>query len=70
MSKNSRTTNSIKNGVVSIIVYVLTLVMNFVLQSIFIRTLGAEYNGIKGLFTNILSMLSIAELRIWLSYSC
>lgn len=60
--KNTRTNNSIKNSIASIVVYILNILMTFVMQSVFIRTLGAEYNGIKGLFTNILSMLSIAEL--------
>lgn len=65
--KNTRTTNSIKNTITSIVVYLITIIMGFVTQGIFIRTLGAEYNGIQGLFSNILSMLAIAELRIWLS---
>jgi len=60
--KNTRTNNSIKNSLTSMLVYIITIVMGFVLQAVFIRILGAEYNGVKGLFTNILSMLSIAEL--------
>lgn len=59
---DSRTNNSIKNTIMSIINYTIALLMGFWAQSIFIDTLGIEYNGIKGLFTNILSMLSIAEL--------
>lgn len=63
MSKNSnRTTNSIKNTIASTSVYIVTIILGFISQSIFIRILGAEYNGIKGLFSNILNMLSIAEL--------
>lgn len=65
--KNTRTTNSIKNTITSMVVYLITIIMGFVTQGIFIRTLGAEYNGIHGLFSNILSMLAIAELRFWLS---
>ncbi len=38
------------------------LLIGFVSRSVFIKTLGAEYNGIQGLLANILSMLSIAEL--------
>ena len=59
---NTRTNNSIKNSLASAVVYIVNIIMGFVSQAIFIRTLGAEYNGIKGLFTNILSMLNIAEL--------
>lgn len=59
---NSRTTNSIKNSIASIILYISTTLIGFIFQAVFIHTLGSEYNGIKGLFSNILSMLSIAEL--------
>lgn len=60
--KNTRTTNSIKNSLTSTLVYIITTIMGFLSQAIFIRALGAEYNGIKGLFGNILNMLNIAEL--------
>ena len=63
---NSRTSNSIKNSISSGIFYITTIVIGFVFQSIFIKNLGDEYNGINGLFKNILNMLSIAELRFWL----
>ncbi len=59
---NTRTINSIKNSLTSTMVYIINILMGFISQAIFIRMLGAEYNGIKGLFTNILSMLNIAEL--------
>ena len=38
------------------------LIVNFVAKSIFIRLLGAEYNGVNGLFSNILNVLNLAEL--------
>ena len=38
------------------------LIINFVAKSIFIRLLGAGYNGVNGLFTNILNVLNLAEL--------
>ena len=60
--KHTRTINSIKNSLTSTMVYIITIFMGFVSQGVFIRILGAEYNGIKGLFSNILSMLSIADL--------
>ncbi len=61
-NNSSRTSNSIKNSLTSMGVYMINIIIGFVTQSIFIRNLGAEYNGIKGLFMNILSMLSVAEL--------
>ncbi len=60
----SRTTNSIKNVSSGIIVQVINKLMAFVVRTIFIKVLSSEYLGINGLFTNILSMLSFAELGI------
>ncbi len=38
--------------------------MKFITRSVFIRTLGIRYLGINGLFTNILTLLSLAELGL------
>lgn len=62
MKTNSRTINSIKNSFVSIAYNCVTIFITFFAQTIFIKTLGTEYNGVKSLFLNILSMLSIVEL--------
>ncbi len=43
---------------------ILSLIFKFIIQTIFIKTLGAEYLGVNGLFTNVLQMLSLAELGI------
>ena len=59
--KNTRTTNSIKSTITSMVVYLITIIMGFVTQGIFIRTLGAEYNGIHGLFSNILQNSSFSN---------
>ena len=37
---------------------------SFIVRTIFIRVLATEYLGINGLFTNILQMLSLAELGV------
>lgn len=42
---------------------VITL-LSFVSRTVFINSLGAEYLGVNGLFTNILAMLSLAEAGI------
>lgn len=60
----SRTTNSIKNIQYAVVGQVLGLLVKFVSRLIFVRILSAEYLGIDGLFTNILSILSLAELGI------
>ena len=59
-----RTSNSIKNSLTSLFGNFLSFIIVFISQAIFIRLLGAEYLGLNGLFTNILSMLSIFELGI------
>lgn len=60
----SRTKNSFKNIIVGFGGQILVLLLKFITQTIFIRTLGKEYLGINGLFSNILSMLSLAELGV------
>lgn len=62
--KNSRTKNSFFNFVTSIGGQTLTIVMQFIVRSVFIKTLGESYLGITGLFSNILSMLSLVELGV------
>ncbi|MBO1266325.1 hypothetical protein J3A84_14920 [Proteiniclasticum sp. SCR006] len=60
----SRTTHSIRNAKFSVIAQVLGLALNFITRSLFVYLLGAEYLGLNGLFTNILSVLSLAELGV------
>ena len=40
----------------------LSILVQFASRTVFIHLLGKEYNGINGLFTNILSVLNLAEL--------
>lgn len=59
-----RTSNSMKNSITSMICYIISILIGFVAQSIFIKILGTEYLGLNGLFSNILMMLSLFELGI------
>ena len=59
-----RTKNSIKNIIVTLIGHIVSLVISFVARLVFVRMLSAEYLGINGLFTDILSILSLAELGL------
>lgn len=62
-SKNStRTRYAMKNMIGTLVSHVLSIILGFISQRIFVRTLGTEYLGINGLFTNIISMLSVIEL--------
>lgn len=62
MNNKSRTINSTVNVIVSIIGQFMTLILSFVTRTIFISTLGTVFLGINGLFLNILSILSMADL--------
>ncbi len=60
----SRTKNSIRNVKTGFIVQLVNKIMAFIVRTIFIHCLNTEYLGVNGLFTNILTMLSFAELGI------
>lgn len=64
MNKDSRTKNSIRNSSVSIITQISTVIMDFIVKTIFIAVLGGEYLGVNGLFANIITLLSLADLGI------
>lgn len=64
MSQNSRTKNSLVNVATGFGGQLLSTILKFVVRTVFIHALGKEYLGISGLFTNILSMLSLAELGV------
>lgn len=60
----SRVVNSAVNIVYSFSVKLVSFLASFILRTVFIRTLGMEYAGVSGLFTDILTVLSFAELGI------
>ena len=60
----SRIENSLKNMKFGTIGFLLSYVFTFATRKIFVVFLSIEYLGLNGLFSNILSMLSLAELGI------
>lgn len=62
--QESRSKITGKNILVGIISQFLVLFISFFSRTVFINTLGAQYLGINGLFGNILSILSLAELGL------
>lgn len=62
MSEGSRVNKSLKNTVFGMVGIICSLIVSFATKSVFVRLLGAEYNGVNGLFTNILQVLNLAEL--------
>lgn len=64
MNQLDRTKNSIKNVCISFGMQFLLLILSFVSRTVFIKILGEEYLGINGLYSNILSVLSLADLGL------
>jgi len=60
----SRTKKSLRNISYALVGQALGLIISFISRTLFIKYLNAEYLGIEGLFTNILSIMSLAELGI------
>lgn len=56
-----------KNAAVTLIAQSTKLILQFVLQRVFIDTLGAEYLGYNSVFKNILQMLNMADLGVGLA---
>ncbi|KRN88440.1 lipopolysaccharide biosynthesis protein [Ligilactobacillus ceti] len=61
---NTRTKNAMRNSMVALVSQLLYIVVSFVCRTVFTKVLGTAYLGINGLFTNILTILSFAELGI------
>lgn len=64
MRNRSRTEYSILNIFTGVGGYFLNTVLGFVCRMVFVQCLAADYLGVNGLFTNILTMLSLAELGV------
>lgn len=64
MERKSRTFYSLINMVTSFAGYGINIILSFICRMVFVRCLAQEYLGVSGLFTNILSMLSLTELGI------
>ena len=60
--ENSRLKNSALNFASGFLGRVLTILLNFVVRTIFIYCLNEAYLSVNGLYSNILTVLSLAEL--------
>lgn len=54
--------NSIKNVKYNFAAQFISILVQFVSRTIFIQILGKEYLGVNGLFTNLLTILSLADM--------
>lgn len=64
MAKKSRTEYSYLNIIAGVGGYSISIILSLINRMVFTRTLPAAYLGVNGLFSNILSMLSLAELGV------
>lgn len=64
MIDRSRSEYSIMNILTGFGGYFLNTLLGYICRIVFVQCLNADYLGINGLLTNILSMLSLAELGI------
>lgn len=60
----SRTSNMIRNVSFSFVGQGLGILASFIVRIVFIRILGNTYLGLDGLFSNILTILSLSELGV------
>lgn len=61
---SSRVSYAKKNIIFGYVGNLVILALQFISRTIFIYTLGATYLGVNGLYTNVLSVLSLADLGI------
>ena len=63
-NQNSRKSNVVKSSFMGTTYEVINIILGFVYRTVFIHALSSNYLGINGLFTNILQILSFADLGI------
>lgn len=64
MNKKSRLENSMMNIATGIAAQIIEMLIGLISRTVFIRCLSASYLGVNGLFSNILTMLSLAEMGL------
>lgn len=64
VNNKNRTYNSLKNISIGVIGQAIQLIMAFIGRTFFIKYLSTDYLGLNGLFLNLLSFLSLAELGV------
>lgn len=64
MKENNRVQNSVKNMKFGMMYQVIYLVLNFVVRFSIIKVLGVTALSLNGLFTEVLSILSLAEMGV------
>ena len=55
---------TLKTAITGVVLNALTAIMGLFVQRTLIAYLGTEYSGVNGLFTNIVSILTLADLGV------
>ena len=60
----NNTEKTLKNSLISVAAQICTLLLQFINRRVFVIFLDIEYLGYQTLFSNIFSLLSVAELGV------
>lgn len=60
--KIERTKNTVKSSIWGLIEKITNIILPFIIRTVLIKKLGAEYLGLSSLFVSVLEVLSLAEL--------
>lgn len=60
----SRTKRASRNVAIGLMSKLIVMIFAFATKTLFIRLLGVEYNGVNGLYSNILAVLALSELGV------
>lgn len=60
----SRVKNTSRNFIYAVILQIVKIALMFLVRIVFVYQLGEEYLGVNGLFTNVIGILSLADLGI------
>lgn len=63
-NKSERNKNIMRISAVSTIAAIIHIIVQFLYRTLFLKVLTKEYLGIEGLFSNVIQVLSLAELGI------
>ena len=58
----SRTKRTAENAIMGFVYQFITMILGFVSRVVFLRTIGVEFLGLNGIFSDILNLLCLADL--------
>lgn len=61
---NSRTNNSIRNTSYGFLVTLVNTILSFITRTFFIKYIGIDFLGLNGLFTEVIAVISLAEMGV------